>query len=136
LKIVCDKFILGSSYPIGVIAGYNKAVLERKSWENKLFNAYMEQIHLLFINKKIQSEDDYLIFNSKNQFMNYPEAQYVANEENRDYQLNQLTKRLQTNCLRIVNAEIDLQSRLCNRGNVDLLYVLKDIANRAHEVDF
>ena len=50
----------------------------------------MEHIHLLFINKKIQSEDDYMIFNTKNIFKGSP-SMYIANEENRDYQLNQLS---------------------------------------------
>jgi len=68
LKIVCDQFVLCQSYSIGVHAGYARAILDKQSWENKLYNSYVEHIHLLYINKKIASEDDYLIFNTKNQF--------------------------------------------------------------------
>jgi len=66
LKITYDQFVLCQSYAIGRVAGYTRAVLGRQSWENKLYSAYIEHIHLLYINKKIQSEDDYLIFNTKN----------------------------------------------------------------------
>jgi len=59
--------------------------MNRGSWENKLLNLYEEHIHLLFINKKVQNEDDYLIFNIKNQFPQFESTHYVANEENRDY---------------------------------------------------
>jgi len=66
LKIVCVQFALCQSYSIGMHAGYARAVLDKQSWENKLYNTYVEHIHLLYINKKIASEDDYLIFNTKN----------------------------------------------------------------------
>ena len=107
LKIVCDQFVLCQSYSIGMHAGYARAVLDKQSWENKLYNSYNEHIHLLYINKKIASEDDYLIFNTKNQFSQLEQGKYVANEENRDYQLNQLSKRLRENCLKIVESEAD-----------------------------
>ena len=55
----------------------------------------MEHIHLLYINKKIQTEDDYQIFNSKGLLPQYPLSHYIINEENRDYQLSQLSRRLQ-----------------------------------------
>ena len=60
----------------------------------------------------------------------------MANEENRDYQLNQLSKRLREGSLRIIDSEIDQQSKLQNNGNIELLCVLKDIVNHASDVDF
>ena len=64
-KIVYDQFILCQSFALGRVAGYDLC-MTRGSWESKLLNIYQEHIHLLCINKKIQNEDDYLIFNSKN----------------------------------------------------------------------
>ena len=56
------------SYALGKISSYEHCVQRGKStenWEQKLFNNYTEHFHLLFINKKIQSEEDYAIFNTK-----------------------------------------------------------------------
>lgn len=103
--------ILGLSYTLGKLAGYDQAVGNRQTMESKLHTAYLEHIHLLFINKKIQCEDDYLIFNTKGVVSQLDTSAYIANEENRDYQLNQLSKRLRDNINRIVDNEIELQSK-------------------------
>ena len=83
-KITYDQFILAMSYAIGRFGGFEQSVQSPKTWENKLFNSYTEHIHLLFINKKIQCEDDYLIFNSK-LLHPVPQSAYISNEDNRDY---------------------------------------------------
>ena len=57
--------MLMMSYAIGKLAKYERVTKYRNSAEFKLHNIYNEYIHLLFINKKIQTEDDYQIFNVK-----------------------------------------------------------------------
>lgn len=140
LKIVYDQMILGLSYTLGKLAGYDQTVGNRQTLESKLHTAYLEHIHLLFINKKIQCEDDYLIFNTKGIVTQLEMTAYIANEENRDYQLNQLSKRLKDNINRIVDNEIEVQSKQLkagqSSGNLELLCVLKDIALHSIQVDF
>lgn len=60
----------------------------------------------------------------------------MANEENRDYQINQLSNRLQDNCFKILNQELDSQMALNNQGNFNLLTALKEIAETSAIVDF
>ena len=60
----------------------------------------------------------------------------MANEENRDYQINQLSKRLQDNCFKILNQELDSQMAFNNHGNFNLLTALKEIAETSAIVDF
>ena len=42
--------------------------MNNRSPDHKLYTSYCDHIHLLFINKKIQSENDYLIYNTRNTF--------------------------------------------------------------------
>jgi len=88
VKIVYDQFMLCQSYLLGKLSTFENAVLNQKSADNKLYNSYTEHIHLLFINKRIYSEVDYFIFNTKNSFSQYPSSAYIVNEENRDYQIS------------------------------------------------
>jgi hypothetical protein len=63
-KILYDQFILCQSQAIGKFSNHDLSV-NQPTWDNKLYQCYMEHIHLLYINKKIQSEEDYFIFNVK-----------------------------------------------------------------------
>lgn len=63
-KILYDQFILCQSQAIGKFSNHDLSV-NQPTWDNKLYQCYMEHIHLLYINKKIQSEEDYFIFNIK-----------------------------------------------------------------------
>lgn len=86
LKIVYDQFMLSISYALGKLGG--PSVKENASTaEAKMLDKYEQHFHMLKINKKIQSEIDYQIFNER--------GEVVTNEINRDYQLNELSKRLQ-----------------------------------------
>lgn len=136
IKIVYDQSMLCMSYGIGKLANYDQAIKNRSSPEHKLHDTYSEYIHLLYINKKIQTEDDYQIFNSKGLLPQYPLSHYIINEENRDYQLSQLSRRLQENCYKIIDQEIITQQNAQNAGNVDLLWVLRDIVEHSSEIDF
>lgn len=60
------------SYALGKLAKYERVMKNRSTSEFKLHNIYNEYIHLLFINKKIQTEDDYQIFNHKGLMPQYP----------------------------------------------------------------
>ena len=53
------------SYSLSTYSEFENAVNSPGSWENKLYKSYSEHIHMLFINKKIQSEADYMIYNTK-----------------------------------------------------------------------
>lgn len=61
---------------------------------------------------------------------------YVANEENRDYQLRQLSKRLSDNINRIVDNELESQMQLQNTGNLELLNIIKDVTAHCLQVEF
>ena len=51
-----------------------------------MLGKYSEHFHMLQINKKIESELEYRVFNDA--------GQVITNELNRDYQVNELSKRL------------------------------------------
>jgi hypothetical protein len=51
-KIMYDQFILCLSFSLGKLCGYQLCNTQETA-EAKLYNQYMEHIHLLFINKKI-----------------------------------------------------------------------------------
>ena len=94
IKILYDQSMLCMSYALGKLAKYERVTKNRSTAEFKLHSIYNEYIHLLFINKKIQTEDDYQIFNHRGLMPQYPPDQYINNEENRDFQLGQLSRRL------------------------------------------
>ena len=58
----------------------------------------------------------------------------MANEENRDYQINQLSKRLSDNCIRIIDSEID--SQINKEGNLRLLGTIRDVILNSCQIDF
>ena len=128
--------MLSMSYALGKMAKYERVTKNRSSAEYKLHNIYNEYIHLLFINKKIQTEDDYQIFNHKGLMPQYPADHFINNEENRDFQLGQLSRRLQENCFKILDQELITQKNANNNGNIDLLYVLRDIVEHSADIDF
>lgn len=108
IKIIFDQFMLCQSYLLGKLSSFDKVTVNSKSPDHKLYTSYCDHIHLLHINKKIQSENDYLIFNHKNTFPQYPKSSYIVNEENRDYQISQLSKRLKENIFKILDQEIEI----------------------------
>lgn len=97
--MIYDLFMLCQSYAIGYFSNYGDAV-QNPCWENKLHNSYMEHIHLLFINKKIENEDDLMIFNAN--------SKVITDEESRDYLINQLSGRLEQTCLMMCQEERDI----------------------------
>ena len=135
-KIIYDQFILVQSYSLGCYTDYNTAVDNTASWENKLYRAYQEHIHLLFINKKIQNEDDYMIFNTKKTIPGLEADAVIVNQPNRDYQLNQLSQRLEQNCLALIENELAVQTEANNLGNVNLLNTIMDIVLNSKQIDF
>ena len=83
----------------------------RASYENKLYQIYNEYIHLLFINKKIQSEDDYQIYNNKGLVPGLGAQECVTNQENRDCQINKLSMRLIEKINKMIDFEIGIQEQ-------------------------
>ena len=67
--------MLCQSHSLGVVAGYENIKQQRDSAQ--LLSLYQDHIHLLHINKKIESQEDYKIFDEQGEFK--------FNEENRDY---------------------------------------------------
>lgn len=94
LKITYDQSMLCLSYALGKLANFDLTTQNRSSSENKLYHLYNEYIHLLFINKKIHSEDDYHIFNTRGTMPGRPLDDFITNQENRDGQINKLSSRL------------------------------------------
>ncbi len=119
-----------------MLAGYEACATDKGSWEHALYSAYQEHIHVLFINKKVNSEDDYAIFNSKKTFCDVQEGEYVANEANRDFQIAFMSKLIKENSLKILEQEVKTQEKGGKHGNANLLYVLKDIVGNASDIDF
>lgn len=128
--------MLSLSYGIGKLASFEQATQNRSSFEYKLYHMYNEYIHLLFINKKIQSEDDYQIFNTKAMFPSRPADECITNQENRDSQLNKLSNRLNESISKIIDCEMIIQERSTKLGNGNLLKILKDVVVNAKDIDF
>jgi hypothetical protein len=63
IQLVYDSFMLCQTHSLGVVAGYSDCVKNKKSWAHMLYQTYMQHLHLLDVNKKIESEQFYWIFN-------------------------------------------------------------------------
>ena len=103
-----DETMLSVSFALGKLASFNNVTKVTESYEYKLHQQYCEFIHLLHINKKIESETDYLVFNTRNQRNDRPQSSYVTNSVNRDCQLNKLSKRLIEKICKIIDFEINI----------------------------
>jgi hypothetical protein len=62
--------------------------------------------------------------------------QLVLNEANRDHHLANFSNILQDKITAIINEEVFVQQALGNHGNINLLCVLKEVAQHAAEIDF
>lgn len=84
IKMLYDETMLSVSFALGKLASFNNVTKVSESYEYKLHQQYCEFIHLLHINKKIESETDYLVYNTRNQRNDRPQSSYVTNSINRD----------------------------------------------------
>ena len=127
LKIVYDQFMLSISYGLGKLA---LASMKEgsSSPEAKILEKYTRHFHMLKINKKIQSEVDYKIFNER--------GEVITNEINRDYQLNGLSKRLQRILEESLKSELAVQLESHNMNNAILIQILLEISQNAGQIDF
>ena len=100
--------MLSLSFALGKLSTYSQVTKNADSYEYRLHQQYSEFIHLLFINKKIESEDDYQIFNTRGQFRDKAQSSYTTNQVNRDCQLNKISKRLIEKISKIIDFEINI----------------------------
>ena len=127
LKIVYDQFMLSISYGLGKLALASMKE-SSSSPEAKMLEKYTRHFHMLKINKKIQSEVDYKIFNER--------GEVITNEINRDYQLNGLSKRLQRILEESLKSELAVQLENHNTNNAILIQILLEISQNAGQIDF
>lgn len=127
LKICYDQFILSISYALGKL---NMAQVKENSSspEAKMLDKYEQHFHMLKINKKIQSELDYKIFNDR--------GEVITNEINRDYQLGELSKRLQKILDDLLKSELQLQLANQCMNNSILLQIMIEICQNSAQIDF
>lgn len=136
LKLIYDKTMLCLSFALGKLSTFEKVMGSTDSYEYRLHQKYVEFIHLLFINKKLESEEDYQIFNTRGQYPDKPQSSVVTKQENRDCQLHKLSKRLIEKICKIVDFEINIQNLKRKKGNASLLEIIKGVTNNATTLEF